>query len=250
MTLKDLQKIVEEVGGLAAELLTAMRDPRGRALDVLAGPREDRFKTAFRLWGTAALVGLGIQLPLLRMAGVDVSGNYWFHLANVVLLGLIFLSQPIFINAGLWLRGVRSDLWDTIVAYTYCLGIFGPLFSLLNFPSAYQFFSFLQDSGGAEGGVWIAIERLSAAGSVAPDLRSGGLAAAAASVLSPVSLLVFIGLLALCARLMAEHYRIDRYRAVSAVSLGMVIWILPMAGLNMLYLVTVATLGLGTSGQP
>jgi hypothetical protein len=250
MTLNDVLKIVEDIGGLAADLLSAMRDPRGTALELLARPRDQRFKAAFKLWGAAAVVGLGIQLPLLRLAGVDVGGNYWFHLANVVLLGLIFLSQPIFINAGLRLRGVRSDLWDTIVVYTCCLGVFGPLFSLLNFPSAFQFFGSLQGAGGAKGGVWSAIVGLWTASSADPDVSSAGFVALMSSVLSPISLLTFIALLALCARLIAEHYRIDRYWAVSSVGLGMAIWILPVTGLNLIYLATVATLGLAPGGQP
>jgi hypothetical protein len=91
-----------------------------------------------KIWFAAILISTIVQIPLLRMFGIEWS-NIGFP-AVAVTLSLIFMCcGSILTHFSMRMFGVNSDLPITLALYTVTI-IYGPVSSLILTSKSYQFF--------------------------------------------------------------------------------------------------------------
>ena len=144
MTFEDLAKGFEALLDSLLEWLDTCRHPLTHCDELLSlGTEKEKIGKSLRLWLVIFLITLILQLPLLKTTGIEWS-DAGFHLPYFLALTIIFLLNGVTLHLGMRIYGIRSDIADTLGAYTTLVGVYGPFFTLALYPESVALFATLK----------------------------------------------------------------------------------------------------------
>jgi hypothetical protein len=146
VTFEDLTKSFDALLNNLLEWFDVCRHPLTHC-DAMLALRSDREKISksLRLWLVIFLMTLTLQLPLLKIAGIEWS-DAGFHLPYFLALTIAFVLNGVSLHLGMRIYGIQSNIADTLGAYTTLVGVYGPLVTLVSYPKFVPLFASLKSA--------------------------------------------------------------------------------------------------------
>jgi hypothetical protein len=95
----------------------------------------DKLDKSLRIWIASYFLAFIVQLPLYRVVGIDWKYLTFLLPHTLSILFMLIICGSLF-HIALKLRGIHSDLTDTMAIYTVVAGAFAPLMSIITYPSS------------------------------------------------------------------------------------------------------------------
>ena len=124
----DLKAQFDSLLSIFLEWFVCIRNPRATGAEILAqsGGESSKVASALRLWVASFFLMVMLQVPALRLAGVEWNDPA-YHLPGLLSTLLIFIGGTTLIHLGLRWHGVPSQWVDTLVLITANVNVFTPL---------------------------------------------------------------------------------------------------------------------------
>src|SRR5262245_3342970 len=94
---------------------------------------DEFLKRALRLWAVSSFMTFALQIPLLRLAGIDAVQTAYV-LPSAILWLLYLLLIGIAIHVGLKIFKIPSVFSETLLIYASTVGPYGPISFLISMP--------------------------------------------------------------------------------------------------------------------
>jgi hypothetical protein len=225
MSFDDLSKTFESVLNQFMEWFDLCRHPL-TSVDALISLHNERDKISksLRLWCVSFLLTLILNLPLLKIVGIEWE-TVGFHLPNFLLLTFLLMLSGLILHLGMRIYGIPSNVGDTVGAYTIVVCCYSPLLALLNYPAMDGLLASLRTAKGQHLS-FIAATVFTMAEGRARNASYLGVVSTAMQYLGGI---VSCLLLTLIARKLSEAYCVPRSRMLAAFGFSVGALFVPMA---------------------
>jgi hypothetical protein len=203
------------------EWFSCVRNPRATGIVILAqrGGEAPKVASALRLWGVSFFLVVVLQIPALRLAGVEWNDPA-YHLPGLLSTLLIFVGGTTLIHLGLKWHGVPSQWATTLVLVTTNVNVFTPLMLPLYYTFWIEVPQLIGSLKAADVGFWTIY--LQIVGVLQPTETNHSRALAnVEAVLLPARTLFLAWLFVRFSGAAAEFYRVDRSRVILASGFAM-----------------------------
>lgn len=215
----DLKSQFDSLLKVFLEWFECIRKPRAVGAQILAESDGDAQKiaAALRLWVVSFFLVVVLQVPALRLAGIEWNDPA-YHLPGLLSTLLLFIGATTLIHLGLKWHRVPSQWADTLVLITTSVNIFTPLVLPLYYPfwiEVPQFIATLKADGVGFWEIYLQVIRWGPA----PDRTS--VFATLDTVLLPVRIVVLAWLFVRFSHVAAEFYQVARSKVILASGIAM-----------------------------
>ena len=222
-----------DVGSLSDGFLAwfnCIRNPAVMCSGLIAS--ENKLSSALRLWVATSSIALVINVPAYALHGIKIT-EAGFFLSSFVASLLALAAVPAVISSTLRLYRIPSGFVDVFVMYTIVTAAVLPIITLLSLPATFDMLSILQSAKQFHLDAWGVTRQVFAK---LMSNRTGEVTPLMTAVVSPIVSVAGFALMTLFTHFVSQRYQADKFRVVSAVTLGLVFALVPMIVLGLFQL--------------
>jgi len=232
MSLSDFVTELRGFTNLFLEWFDACRRPVAHCDELLAlASDREKIVKSMQLWIPAFVVGLILQFPVLKNAGIEFE-EMGYHLPNFLTAIVLLMLIGAVLHYGLRIHGIASRLGDIVAAYTTLIGVYSPLFLLPTYPLMALDMGALKEAKAHSLSFLPAMVSMMKAGNAAVTQGYMGL------VEVPLAIIVWVAsllLLTFMARKVSVLYSVPKSKALSSFAFGIFVLFPPLYFLSGLF---------------